>query len=242
MTMLKIAWFARFAPGLTREQARRHWREVHGPLAAATPQLQRYVQNHAVQAVGPVEVLDEAPNFDGYSTGWYADADAYEASTHTPEWAAVGADSPNVFDNAWFAGMMAVVEERTIVDGPPGPYKVVWVMRFPEDVRTDPERRREAREYWIATHGGRYGAAVPGIVSYVQNHVVAGIGEDGIDEGLLPHFDGYSECWFADRAAFEEMVAQPEWLEMNKDAETLFDPGSNTAGMYAVLDETVVKG
>ena len=114
-------------------------------------------------------------------------------------------------------------------------------MRFPEEVRSDPERRRAARDYWIETHGGVYGRAVPGIGRYVQNHVVANIGEHGIEDGELPRFDGYSECWFEDRAAYEQMAASPEWQAMNEDAGSVFDLEFNLGGMSAVLDEVVVK-
>ena len=239
--MLKVVWFARFRPDITREQGRSHWEGIHGPLGKAVPQIERYVQNHAGHALSPVDVLEEPAGFDGYSTAWYADRDAFDASLGTPEWAAIGEDSPNLFDHEWFWGMSAEVEAHTIVDGPVLPYKVVWVMRFPQEVREDPDRLAEAHRYWIDTHGGRFGRAVPGIERYVQNHVVSGIGETGIEDGTLPKFDGYSECWFADRQAFERMMATPEWLAMNRDAETLFDLEFNSAGMNAELDEVVVK-
>src|SRR3712207_7926096 len=35
-------------PDLTPEQFRKHWLEVHGPLAARLPGLRRYHQNHVV--------------------------------------------------------------------------------------------------------------------------------------------------------------------------------------------------
>ena len=35
-------------PGVTMEQFRRHWRDVHGPLAAKLTGLRRYHQNYVV--------------------------------------------------------------------------------------------------------------------------------------------------------------------------------------------------
>jgi uncharacterized protein (TIGR02118 family) len=238
---LKVTWFARFRPDLTRAQGRRHWETVHGPLGAAVPQIERYIQNHAGMALGPEEILDEPAAFNGYSSAWYADRAAFDASLLTPEWDAIGADSTNVFDHEWFWGMSAHVSENVIVDLPVAPFKVVWVMRFPAEVRADPERLRAAHDYWIETHGGHFGRAVPGMGRYVQNHVVANIGEHGIEDGELPKFDGFSECWFEDREAFERMMATPEWLAMNHDAETLFDLEYNAGGMNAVLEEVVIK-
>ena len=46
--MYKVAWIARFHPGLTKEEGHRHWSDVHGPLCAEVPGLERYVQNHVV--------------------------------------------------------------------------------------------------------------------------------------------------------------------------------------------------
>jgi uncharacterized protein (TIGR02118 family) len=154
----------------------------------------------------------------------------------------MSADAPNVFDPESFWGMSAILDERTIVDGEAGPFKTVWVCRFKDEIRRDPARTREAHEYWIETHGGRFGRDVPGIGRYVQNHCVAPLGVDGADESIDLQFDGFSECWFADRAAFELAMGSPEWLEMNEDAENLFDVAYILDGMSAVVEEHVVKG
>jgi len=37
--------------GLAPEAFRRHWRDVHGPLAARLPGLERYLQNHLTERV-----------------------------------------------------------------------------------------------------------------------------------------------------------------------------------------------
>ena len=43
------------------------------------------------------------------------------------------------------------------------------------------------------------------------------IGGIGLPEG--PHwFDGFSECWFADRASFERNLADPAWHRLDEDA------------------------
>jgi hypothetical protein len=138
--------------------------------------------------------------------------------------------------------MSAAVEESVIVDGPEGPFKTAWIMRFPEEVRADPNRLREAHDRWISTHGGHFGVRVPGIGRYVQNHVIEAAAVDGPTDAITPAFDGYSECWFPDRAAFELMVASPEWQEMNDDALTLFDVEWSLGGMSGVVEEVIQKG
>ncbi len=238
--MYKVVWVARFRADVSKDDAHRHWREVHGPLGAAVPGIERYVQSHVVSALGPVAVSDEPALFDGYSCCWYESREAFERSLATPEWSAIAADSPNLFDDDCWDGWSASLDPRTIVDGPSGPFKTVWFVRFKPDVRADPDRAREAHEYWIARHGGFYGAQVPGIGRYVQNHVVSAIDASGETDSIEMDFDGFSECWFEDRAAFERAMASDEWLRMNEDALGLFDIEYTVPGMSAVLAEHVV--
>lgn len=53
--------------GMTVEQFRTHWREVHGPLAARTAGLRRYVQHHVVGSRSPSSVLRP----DGIAELWF---------------------------------------------------------------------------------------------------------------------------------------------------------------------------
>jgi uncharacterized protein (TIGR02118 family) len=240
--MYKVVWFARFLEGMDKQQARRHWRDVHGPLGRKVPQIEGYVQSHAVEALGSVGASDVRLAFDGYSCCWFADEESYVEALRTPEWADIGADSSNLFDRNSFEGMCAVLDERTIIDGDHGPFKTVWVVRFKDEIRRDPGRAREAHEYWIETHGGRFGRGVPGIGRYVQNHCVAPLGPEGADASIDLLFDGFSECWFEDRAAFELAMSSPEWLAMNEDAETFTDVDFILGGMSAIVEEHVIKG
>jgi uncharacterized protein (TIGR02118 family) len=240
--VFKVVWFARFGAGRERDEARRYWREVHGALARKVPQIEAYVQSHAVEPLGPAGAGEVSLGFDGYSCCWYADEGSFLESIRTPQWAAVAADGPAVFDPASLSGRSAVLDERTIVDGDYGPFKAVWVVRFQDRIRRDPTRAREAHEHWIETHGGYFGRAVPGIGRYVQNHCVAALGPEGPYGGVELQFDGFSECWFRDRGAFELAVSSPEWLAMNEDAATFCDVGYILGGMSAIVEEHVVKG
>lgn len=235
--MYKVVWFARFVDGMTRDEARRHWRDVHGPLGGKVPQVVEYVQSHAVDSLD-----DEAgPGFDGYSCCWFDDGASFAEALRTPEWADLGADGGNVFDMDWFTGMSAALDERVIVDGDYGPFKTVWVVRFKDEIRRDSARRREAHEHWIATHGEHLGRAVPGIGRYVQNHCAVALGAEGEDEGVELLFDGFSECWFESREAFERVTSSREWLAMSDDAD-LFCDVDYIRGMSAVVEENAVKG
>jgi uncharacterized protein (TIGR02118 family) len=61
----------------------RHWREVHGPLAAKVPNLRGYVQNHIV-ARGDTPASD-LHRIDGISQLWFDNVDAMTAGMASPE-------------------------------------------------------------------------------------------------------------------------------------------------------------
>lgn len=76
--MLILLGFYKRKPGLTLEEFQRHWAEVHGPLVAQTPNvekyLKRYVQHHIRRATGfpGVGTLD----YDGFSEAWFVSEEA----------------------------------------------------------------------------------------------------------------------------------------------------------------------
>jgi uncharacterized protein (TIGR02118 family) len=229
--MYKVAWIARFPQGMAKQDARRHWAEIHGPMCIKTPGIERYVQNHVV---GPLPLMsgvaEEETFFDGYSCGWWHDEQAFRASMATPEWQALVADGDNVFDMSWLEGMSAQVEEHTMIEGPSSPYKVVWVVRFKEGMD-----RAEASAYWRTTHGPIFKGL--DIDRYVQNHALAPVGGGGEARDPL-RFDGFSECWFKDEQQFLRAVDTPTWATAVADGDNLFDM---TQMLGAVLHERVVK-
>ena len=66
--------------GMTREDFRHYWREVHGPMGARMPGVRRYVQNHAL--------ADGAP-YDGIAEMWF-DSPADMQAAFTSEAASRG--------------------------------------------------------------------------------------------------------------------------------------------------------
>ncbi|MFC4670851.1 EthD domain-containing protein [Seohaeicola nanhaiensis] len=71
--MLILLGFYKRKPGLTLDEFHRHWGEIHGPLVAKTPNierfLKRYVQHHIRPSSGfsGVGTLD----YDGFSEAWF---------------------------------------------------------------------------------------------------------------------------------------------------------------------------
>jgi uncharacterized protein (TIGR02118 family) len=233
--MYKVAWIARYTASKPKAEADRYWAEVHGPLFAKVPGVQRYVQSHVTGPLPSVDgalpsASDEGSYFDGYSCAWFADRAAFEAAVRSPEWQAVVDDSPNVFDDAWFDGMSAHIDEVVQIEGDPGPYKAVWIVNF-----RDGMTKQAADDHWRTVHGPIF-HGLP-IDRYVQNHVAGAIGRDGQSDGDV-RFSGFSECWFADEAQLLAALGSPGWAAAGADSPNVFDDSR----MYgAVLREIAVK-
>lgn len=234
--MYKVAWTVRFAAGVSVDDARGRWSGEHAALARSVPGVERYVQSHSTASLGLTGVDSDRPAFDGYECLWFADRGRFEAARESPEWSAMLTDGARLFDPDSTPSRGAAVEEHTIVDGPADPFKAVWFVLFKAAIRADANQTGDAHRRWTATHGGEFGAKVPGIGRYVQNHVV-----EPLEDGAVPPFDGFSECWFADRAAFDLTMGSKEWGEMNEDASVDFDRDWIVGGMSALLDEVVVE-
>ena len=93
--------------GLARPEALRYWRDTHGPIVAAVPGVQRYVQQHAVAAP------EGEPPFLGVASLSFADQDAFGAAAGTPQFAAALADVPNFADGSRLP--TAFVEDVVVV-------------------------------------------------------------------------------------------------------------------------------
>jgi uncharacterized protein (TIGR02118 family) len=213
----KVVWIARFRDDLSRDEVRRHWTEVHGAIGGTVPGMWRYVQNHVVDHLpGSTPADTDRFPFDGYSCGWWPDRASYDDAMRSAQWARMGEDAPHVFDRGFFWGMSAFVDEHVIRDGDEAPYKVAWVVSFREDVDA-----ADAGAHWREVHGP-LALDAPGIVRYVQNHAVQSVGPLDAEPPPL-RFDGFSECWFEDRAACAEALASPAWEALRQDGRGIFD-------------------
>jgi uncharacterized protein (TIGR02118 family) len=88
---IKGVGFVTRRPDLPVDQFQRHWRDVHGPIAAAIPELRRYVQSHPL----PETYARRPPPFDGLAITWFDSTDAMRQSASTAEYARTREDEPN---------------------------------------------------------------------------------------------------------------------------------------------------
>lgn len=79
-------------PEFTSDAFRRHWREIHGPLAQRVPGVRRYVQHHVVDTTGHPDLPPADHAYDGIVELWFDDAAAMETALATPEAKAMFAD------------------------------------------------------------------------------------------------------------------------------------------------------
>lgn len=221
---VKVIWIARFRADIDKAAARAHWRDVHGVLGADVPGLDRYTQSHVVAAVPP---STQWPAFDGYSSGWYADDDAYMRSMASPEWGAIGADSDNLFDTPFFWGMSAFVDEHVVVAPPVGGAKVAAIVRFADG----------AGDRWVARTEALL-RDVPGLEGAVLNVAGDAIGVAGRANELTLGFDGCAEYWFEDRTTLIRALATPAWRGAQQGIGSV---ASAPAEWWAVLQERLVK-
>jgi hypothetical protein len=232
--MLKIVWGGIFRNDVPVDEARSHWTVIHGPLGLRAAGLVGYVQNHVVGAVDRRDIVDRPVFLDGYSVQWWESRETFSRAINSAEWDAVRVDDATIFDSSASRGTSAVLQPRVIKDGPRLPFKVARFARFLPHL--DPE---EASDRWL-NHGSI--AIESGDVGrYIQNLVIGGIGSGGSITDDKAVYDGFSECWFADRAAYQRAVASQAWARLEQDAATLFDMEAMANGMSAVLDERVIR-
>ena len=106
--MTKVIFVVHKRPDMDRDEFRRYWRDVHGPLAAKIPGLRKYVQNH-----GLPDSASGALPCDGIAELWFDSPEAMKAAFASPEGIATTADIPNFLDPDRVGEM--VVDEIAVV-------------------------------------------------------------------------------------------------------------------------------
>jgi len=224
VTVYRCALFNRRA-GIDEAQFRRHWIEVHGPLAARLPGLRSYRQNHILerlyeQPASPVQAVD------GIAQLAFDSVAAMEVSDASPEYAACKLDIPK------FQGgiTILVIEADEVQPGAGGAAKLLWV-----STRRQGVARAGLRERWLAGRAGA--AAVPGARRFVQNfvtdraHPVAAGVPSGDPEGA----EAVGELWFDDAEAARAALAGEAGRRLIHD-DALLAP----VGIYLVQELQVV--
>jgi uncharacterized protein (TIGR02118 family) len=107
--MVKLVYCICRKQGLSRDEFRRYWAEVHGPIGARIPGLRKLVQSYAVPVSGDARPSD----FDGMAELWFDDIWALARARLSPEWQVSTADEAHFIDPARCASFVS--EERQIL-------------------------------------------------------------------------------------------------------------------------------
>ena len=96
--MLKIIVMLKRNPALSPEQFRKHYEDVHAPLAGKTfPFIRKYVRNYVM----PLPSAGSEPRFDCITEQWFDDKDTFKKMTEiyaSEEGRHVREDEKKVFD------------------------------------------------------------------------------------------------------------------------------------------------
>lgn len=103
--------FVNRRPGMALDPFRKHWRDIHGPIAAKIPMLQRYEQNHLKASV---YATNPSPPYDGLAITWFRSTADMKAGTTTPEYIATRADEPRFLPDGHLP--IIITREHVVVD------------------------------------------------------------------------------------------------------------------------------
>lgn len=95
-TLVKGVWQLKRKPGMSLDEFRKYWIEVHGPIVTKLPGLTRYVQSHLIDEA----YLYAEPRHDGVAQVWFESVDAMRAAFASPAGAAGLGDGEKFIDAA----------------------------------------------------------------------------------------------------------------------------------------------
>jgi hypothetical protein len=181
--------------GFSNEEFNKYWREIHGPLCIElTPEMKHYVQNHLIRAPG---VKYQG---DGFAEHWWDDPEIEKRLKAglpfftTNEKGFIDTAKQKVGEDAGkFVAIKKLVkwtvEEHIIKDSIKTGDKTIKLMCC---VYKKPEVSHDKfNRWWLESCGPAAVNLMPGLVKYIQNHIVR-----------IPGFeyqgDGIAELWFDD--------------------------------------------
>ena len=187
---------------LTTAAFRKHWHEVHGPIATKIPGLLRYHQNHIVDSAQLGIDYPRSPQVvDGFSELWFDNQSSMQNGA-TPDVIKMLAE-----DEARFIGnMQLIIAKQNIVVPTVSDKPLVKRMSILKR-RPDVDAETFQREWW-EVHS-EHVRSMTGIEGYTQNLVIErSIGRKSATYEEVP-IDGIVELWFRDIMSLEAAFASP---------------------------------
>jgi uncharacterized protein (TIGR02118 family) len=202
--MIVRSGLIRKKPDWSTEAFRRHWLEVHGPLAAKLPGLRRYEQNHVTDSVQRGIAFQRGPEqIDGFSMLWFDSIEAMRTAMATAAGQALIADENHFIGHLRIVAIDQVEVIPPVTDRPV--LKRMSLLRRTADV--SPETFVHE---WRIEHAHLV-RRLTGVRGYRQNLIVGREVPKGtpVDYDALP-IDGIVELWFDDAASLDAVFATPQ--------------------------------
>ena len=179
-------------PSLSESEFRRHWWDVHGPLAARLPELRRYHQNHVVDRQQRGISYNRGPHdFDGVSELWFDDFPAMQRAFSSDRIEQLANDEASLIGDIKLITAIQHVVIPTSVDT--SLVKRMSTLKRRQDV--SPE---QFQHEWFDVHSFLV-KRLPDVKGYTQNLIFDrshGRGRPATYEELP--IDGIVELWFED--------------------------------------------
>lgn len=166
-------------PDLSPEDFGRHWRDVHGPLAARLPGLLRYHQNHLCAPIALAGIPRGDWPLDGISELWFDPVADMRALAATPAYRAVAEDEPRCM----LPSRVIVADQHGIAAGQGG-CKVIALL-----TRAEAATPEDFAAAWLRAAPHAAGCTL----NLVRDRLRAGT---PIGRGVAP-VDAVLELWFA---------------------------------------------
>ncbi len=116
--MVKLFALLRRRPGLGPEEFRAHWRDVHGPLIASTPELARHVVRYEQHPRHRPDALSGTDGVDGVAVQWFDSIDDFVAFISEPAYQELIAPDERRFLDIDAIEFVITEEPTVVIDGP----------------------------------------------------------------------------------------------------------------------------
>ena len=118
--MVKLFAVLRRNPEMSHEEFVTHWREVHGPLIAGTPELARHLVRYEQHVRHRPDALSGTQDVDGVAEQWFTSIDDFVGFISEPAYAELVAPDERRFLDMDRVEFVITEEPVVVIAGPAG--------------------------------------------------------------------------------------------------------------------------
>ncbi|UDY37825.1 EthD domain-containing protein [Dermatobacter hominis] len=118
--MVKMFALLRRREGMSTEEFRAHWRDVHGPLIRDTPELARHIVRYEQHPRHRPDALSGTAGVDGVAVQWFRSIDDFLAFISEPGYQELIAPDERRFLDTDSIEFLITEEPNVVIAGPEG--------------------------------------------------------------------------------------------------------------------------